>query len=126
VSETRQRHHRVTIRLDEPEWIRLSRDAENSGLTLAGRFRSAYFNSPPPRQSRRPPVCRTELATVLAATGAIGNNINQLAKIAQIGSWPEAARLNEACNDIRWMRHHLMLALGVRPDLSNVQFFEAS
>ena len=126
MSETRQRHHRVTIRLDDPEWFRLTRDAENSGLTLAGCFRSTYFNSLPPRQSRRPPVCRTELAMALAAMGSIGNNCNQLAKLAQMGSWPEASRLDEACDDIRKIRHHIMLALGVQPDLSNVQLFEAS
>lgn len=124
MSETRQRQRRVTIRLDEPEWNRLSDDAEQSGLTLAGQFRMTYYKTPPPRQSHRPVVDREILAATLAAVGAIGNNINQLTKLSHFGSWPETARLQEACDDIRWMRQQLMQALGVSPDPPKIEDFK--
>jgi len=113
MSETRKRHQRVTVRLTEAEAAELTKRAENARLTLAGYFRSAVLDSPPPPQSRRPPVDRKELGKLLGAIGRIGNNINQLAKIANAGSWPESKALHEARDDIQWMRRTLMKALGV-------------
>ena len=115
MSEKRQREFRVTIRLDEAEHTKINERAENAGLTLSGYFRSAVLNTPPPPQSRRPPVDRTELAKLLAAMGRIGNNINQLARVANAGSWPESSALSKACTDIKSIRTTLMKALGVDP-----------
>jgi mobilization protein NikA len=115
MSETRKRQYRVTIRLNEAEATELNKRADDSRLTLAGYFRSAVLNTPPPPQSRRPPVDRKELGKLLGAIGRIGNNINQLAKIANAGSWPEGKSLHKACEDIQWIRHTLMEALGTKP-----------
>ncbi|MFQ5443028.1 MAG: plasmid mobilization relaxosome protein MobC [Nitrospinales bacterium] len=114
MSETRKRQHRVTVRLTEAEHAELSKRADNSRLTLAGYFRSATLDTPPPPQSRRQPVDRKELGKLLGAIGRIGNNINQLAKVANAGSWPESKSLHKACDDIRWIRRKLMEALGTK------------
>ena len=117
MSEKRQRDIRVTIRLNEAEATELNNRAENQRLSLSGYFRSAVLNTPPPPQSRRPPVDRKELGKLLGAIGSIGNNINQLAKVANAGSWPESQQLQSACDDIQWIRQTLMLALGTDPNI---------
>ena len=104
-----------TVRLTGEERAELERRAERAGLSLGGYFKSAAFNTPPPPQSRRPPADRTELAKLLAAIGRIGNNINQLARVANAGSWPESKELGKACTDIKSIRTALMTALGVDP-----------
>ena len=119
MSEKRQRKIRVTIRLNEAEATEFNNRAEIQSLTLSGYFRSAILNTPPPPQSRRPPVDRQELGKLLGAIGSIGNNMNQLAKVANAGSWPESQQLDAACDDIRWMRQTLMLALGTDPDIKS-------
>jgi hypothetical protein len=105
-----------TVRLTDEERTELEHRAERAGLSLGGYFKSAAFNTPPPAQSRRPPVDRAELAKLLAAIGRIGNNVNQLARVANAGSWPEAKDLSQACSDIRWIRKALMKALGKDTD----------
>lgn len=105
-----------TVRLTDEERTELERRAERAGLSLGGYFKSAAFNTPPPPQSRRPPVDRAELGKLLVAIGRIGNNINQLAKIANAGSWPEAKDLEKARADIQWIRQALMMALGIEKD----------
>jgi hypothetical protein len=105
-----------TVRLTSEERAELERRAERAGLSLGGYFKSATFNTPPPPQSRRPPVDRTELAKLLAAIGRIGNNVNQLARVANAGSWPESKELSKACAEIKLIRITLMKALGVDPD----------
>lgn len=116
MSEKRKRDFRVTIRLDEAEHDSVFDRADKAGLTLSGYFRFAVLKTPPPLQSRRPPVDRAELAKLLAAIGRIGNNMNQLARVANAGSWPESEALQQACNEITWIRSALMQALGVDPD----------
>lgn len=106
----------LSVRLTDEERAELERRAERSGLTLGGYFKSAVFNTPPPPQSRRPPADRAELGKLLVAIGRIGNNVNQLAKVANAGSWPEAKDLEKARADIRWIRQALMKALGIEKD----------
>ena len=114
MSETRKRQYRVTVRLTEAEATELNKRADDASLTLAGYIRFTVFDTPPPPQSRRPPVNRKKLGKLLGAIGRIGNNVNQLAKVANAGSWPESKSLQKACDDIRWIRHKLMEALGIK------------
>lgn len=105
----------LSVRLTDEERAELERRAERSGLTLGGYFKSVVFNSPPPPQSRRPSADREELGKLLAAIGRIGNNVNQLARVANAGSWPESEKLSQAVREIQWIRKSLMKALGVDP-----------
>ena len=71
-------------------------------------------------RSRTPVKDEKALAEVLACLGAsrIGNNLNQLAKAANSGSFyfdrETKAQINTACGDIRVMRQLLMHALGFK------------
>jgi uncharacterized protein (DUF1778 family) len=111
----------LAVRFTEAERDSLNRAAQAAGLTLSDHIRRAALpEAPPPaarpkRAASRPSVKDADkLATLLAAVGRIGNNVNQLARVANAGSWPEARELHEAAADIQWMRHTLMQALGVR------------
>ena len=94
-------------------WVSL---ATAKGLTLSGYAKWAMFKKTPSRRSRLPVPNAEELARLLAAVGKIGANVNRCAYLANIGSWAEAKRLHEACDDIQWMRRRLMLALDRTPD----------
>lgn len=91
--------------------------ATAAGLTVSGYAKSLLFpEDPPPRRSRRPPPNAAELSRLLAAIGSIGANINRCTFLANCGSWPESQRLQAACDDVQWIRQHLMLALGMTSD----------
>ena len=109
------------VRLTHEERAELERRAERAGLTLGGYLKSVVFNTPPPRRSRRLAPNADLLARLLAAAGSIGGNVNRCAFIANMGSWPEASRLQSACDDIQWMRHNLMQALGIDPSIPKDQ-----
>ena len=72
---------------------------------------------------RRPVEDEQKLARVLAALGQsrIANNLNQLAKAANIGTLPVSpeieVELRETCSTITAMRADLLKALGQRADL---------
>ena len=89
--------------------------AERAGLSLGGFFKAAALDTPAPRQVRHPSVDRVELARLMGAIGKIGSNVNQLAHQANMGSWPDARMLQDACSDIHWMRDAVMQALGISP-----------
>ncbi|MGE0853603.1 MAG: MobC family plasmid mobilization relaxosome protein [Hyphomicrobiaceae bacterium] len=118
-SEKRARTHLIGVRVTPDELAHASRLAVRDGLTVSGLFRSKVLDTPQPRQSLRNPrpgvavADPKDLARVLGAIGRIGNNVNQLARVANAGSWPDAQTLAEACADIRDMRRALMQALGV-------------
>jgi hypothetical protein len=103
----------LSIRLPAPERDDLKARADREGLSVSGYFRTVAFNTP--RRSRRPSVNEQELARLMVAMGRIGSNVNQLARQANLGSWPDSRAIEEACADIRWIRDTLMLALGVTP-----------
>ena len=105
----------LTIRLPPEERAELMRRAEGEGVSVSGYFRMVAFDAPRSRVTRTPSPDRVQLARLLAAVGHIGGNINQLAYVANTGGWPESQILTKAQADILWMRHHLMLALGVTP-----------
>ena len=73
-----------------------------------------------PRRSAPPPVKdHQSLARVLAALGQsrIANNLNQIAKAANIGALPVSPEIEgdiaEACAAVLSMRQHLLHALGI-------------
>lgn len=111
----------IPTRYSEQERDTLTHAANAAGVTLSDFIRAAALSQPLPppksRRARRQPVQDgQELARLLAAVGKIGSNVNQLAHVANCGSWPETRLLNEAAADIQWMRRTLMLALGVQAE----------
>ena len=116
----------LAVRFTVAERERVTRAAQDAGVTLSDLMRSAVLGQPlplsRPRRASRPQVADADkLALLLSAVGRIGNNTNQLARAANAGGWPEAEALRESVDDIRWMRSTLMLALGVREEPQPVQ-----
>ena len=114
-SEKRERERRLTVRFNDQEYLALQDFADRAGLSPSGFLRHTTLNTKPPRQSYRPVKDHEKLGLLLAAIGSIGNNINQLAHVANTGSWPEHQSLDKACADIRMMRDILIQALGKEP-----------
>jgi len=114
-SEKREREKRLTVRFNNTEYEALQEFADRAGLSLSGYLRHTTLKSEPPRQSYRPVKDHEKLATLLAGIGRIGNNINQLAYVANSGSWPERERLEEACAHVQDIRDMLIIALGKQP-----------
>jgi hypothetical protein len=104
-----------TVRLSPEQRAELESRADRAGLSIGGYFTSAVFDTPPPRQSRRPSVVEQELAKLMGAIGRIGSNVNQLTHQAHLGSWPDSRLLKQACDDIRMMRDTLIRAFGMTP-----------
>jgi hypothetical protein len=105
----------LSARLNAEEKAEIERRASAAGMTIGGYIRVCCLDRPPPRISRKPVPNVTELVRILAALGRIGGNINQLAKLANAGAWPEAEALYEARADMLAMRRALLSALG-EPD----------
>lgn len=114
-SEKREREKRLTVRFNDQEYRALQDFADRAGLSLSGYLRHTTLNTKPPRQSYRPVKDHEKLAALLAGIGSVGSNINQLAYVANSGSWPERERLEEACAHVREMREILIEALGRKP-----------
>ena len=109
----------LAVRFTEAERNTLTHAAGAAGVTLSDLLRSAVLRQPlppaRPRRANRPSVKDADkLALMLSSVGRIGSNVNQLARVANGGGWPEADDLQQAVSDIRWMRNTLMQSLGVQ------------
>ena len=111
-TETRQRRRALVIRLDDAEHAALVAMAERAGLSLGGFARCVLLDAPPPRQSRRPPVERAELARLLAQIGRLGSNVNQIARALNAGGAVEAKEIDQTARAVVEMRDAVMVALG--------------
>jgi len=111
-SENRHRQKRLTVRFNEQELEALQDRADQAGLSCSGYLRHTILQPKPPRQSHRPVKDHEKLARLLGAIGRIGNNINQLAHVANAGSWPEHQSLELASRQIQEIRDMLIQSLG--------------
>lgn len=74
---------RLTIRLKPEELAQLDRDAARAATDRATIARAHLLNAPMPKKVRRTSNADEQaLARILAQLGRIGNNLNQLARIA--------------------------------------------
>ncbi len=101
-----------SVRLSDDERAELVRRAEAAELSLGAYWKSAVFNLPPPRKSRRPRSDTVELAKLLGQLGRVGNNINQLARILNTDGSVEIPELEKALKDLADMRAAVMHVLG--------------
>jgi len=111
-SEKRARTKHLTIRLAPEERAKIDADAERAGLTAGSYARDVLLGAPTPRQVRRPPVERAELARVLGQLGAIGNNLNQIARAINSGDEGDDQALIQGLGDLHLMRDATLKALG--------------
>lgn len=110
-----------SLRLSFEERAQLEQDA--AGQPLGAYMREQLLGekkSPRRPRGKFPVKDHAALGRVLAALGQsrIANNLNQLARAVNTGSLPVSPdtedALREACQDVRAMRHDLLLALGIR------------
>ncbi len=112
-SETRQRTKDVRIRLTPEEYDALVSASSKAALTLGSYARRVLLKAEPPRQARRPPVERAELAKLLGQVGRIGSNLNQLARHANAeGRMTIEAELEAEIAELRQVRALLLALLG--------------
>jgi hypothetical protein len=111
-SETRVRNKHLTIRLSPDERARIDQAADRSGLTPGSYARQVLLGAPAPRQVRRPPIERRELARLLGELGHVGSNLNQIARLGNVGEAIDAAELATVLADLGVVREAILKALG--------------
>lgn len=114
-SEKRARTAHLTIRFTPDERAAVDQSAERAGLTSGSYARQVLLGAPAPRQVRRPPVERRDLARLLGEIGHIGSNLNQLARTSNTGLPVTRDDLGAALTDLRSVRDAILSALGRAP-----------
>ena len=111
-SETRQKQHRVTFRLNEAEYAQFAADVDRSGMTMGTYIRSRLLAAPTTGARRRPSVEVLALTRILAGVNRIGGNINQIAKHLHFGDTPLGEEIRAALADFRKTATAILAALG--------------
>lgn len=114
-SEKRLRTSHLTVRLTPDERAAIDAAADRAGLTAGSYARQVVLGAPAPRQVRRPPVERRELARLLGELGRVGNNLNQLARAVNSGDDIDGVALSEALGGLHVARDAILVALGRDP-----------
>jgi hypothetical protein len=111
-SETRVRTEHLTIRLSPEERAAIDQAADRAGLTQGSYARQVLLGAPAPRQVRRPPVERRELARLLGEIGHVGGNLNQIARGVNFGNGVDAWELRQTIAGLGLVRDTILKALG--------------
>ena len=111
-SEKRARTAHITIRLTPEERAKVDAAAERAGLTTGSYARGVILGAPAPRQVRRPPIERRELARLLGQVGHIGSNLNQIARAANSGDEIDRMDLAHEIDALGPVREAILEALG--------------
>lgn len=114
-SEKRIRQINFPIRLSVEERAIINERAERAGLTAGSYVRYVLLGADSPRQVRRPPVERRELAQLLGELGKIGSNLNQLAKATNQGLVVYQTEILVALGGLNVVREAILKALGREP-----------
>lgn len=114
-TEKRVRHRHLTVRFSDDEREAIDLAAERAGLTPGSYARQTLLGAPTPRQVRRPPVERRELARLLGEIGHIGGNLNQLAKSANQGITLYEEEVMRCLRSLTEVRDAILTALGREP-----------
>jgi hypothetical protein len=115
-SEKRVRNRQLPpVRLSDDEYAVVLAAAARAGLATSSYARETLLGAPTPRQVRRPPVERRELARILGELGKIGGNLNQLARAANQGLLVYDNEILVALGGLTVLREALLKALGREP-----------
>jgi hypothetical protein len=114
-SEKRARTQHLTIRLTPDERATIDGAADRAGLTPGSYARQVLLGAPAPRQVRRPPVERRELARLLGELGHVGSNLNQIAKAANSGDGVDVRAIEWTLGALHVVRDAVLKALGRAP-----------
>ena len=113
VPDGRKTH--ITVRLHPSEREAIDAAADRLGITAGSYVRQVVLNAPVPRQGRRPPVDRKELARLIGLLGNIGSNINQVARALNSGDELDRQLMEDALVTLLTMRDRTLAALGREP-----------
>ncbi len=105
----------LTVRLSAEERAAIDEAAERVGLAVGSYARQTLLGAPAPRQVRRPPVERKELARILGEMGHIGGNLNQIAKAVNTGVVVYEGEIDAALGGLSEVRAAILKALGRAP-----------
>jgi hypothetical protein len=111
-SEKRARTKHLTVRLTPEERAAIDQAADRSGLTPGSYARQVMLGAPMPRQVRRPPIERRELARLLGEIGHVGGNLNQIARDMNFGRGVDAYELKQELHGLGLVRDAILKALG--------------
>ena len=111
-SEKRQRTAQHRIRLTPAEKAQLDERAEAAGLDVAAYVRDRTLGTPGPRIVRRMTADLAELARLRGALGYVGNNLNQLTRLANMGELDRPRELDETFARVRALMDELRAAMG--------------
>jgi hypothetical protein len=100
------------VRLTPSERGQVEGSAERAGLATGSYARQVLLGAPAPRQVRRPPIERQELARLLGELGHIGGNLNQLAHTANAGFPIARLEIEKALEELQVVRLAILAALG--------------
>lgn len=114
-SEKRARDKHLTIRLTPDERARIDEDAARAGLMPGSYARQVLLGAPAPRQVRRPPIERRELARLLGEMGHVGGNLNQIARDMNLGRGVVRDELGRQLHGLGLVREAILRALGREP-----------
>jgi hypothetical protein len=114
-SQTRQQTRQVNVGLLPGEYEELERAAAAAGLSKAAFLRQCWKGHAGERARRSPTVDRQALAAVRANLARVGNNLNQLARAANMNQIPDLPELSATLADVRLAASESLKALGYRP-----------
>ena len=105
----------VMTRYSPAEFVQLDEAASRAGLTRASFQRvQSLATAPKTRSTRRAPVEREMLAKALGQLGRVGNNLNLLARAANLER-TEREQIMVIIADIRELLPAFLQALGRKP-----------
>jgi hypothetical protein len=113
-SEKRKRVSPIGFRATEEERQKIQAAADRAGLTVGSYVRSCSLKTPTTRAVRRPPVATTQLAQLLGLLGAVGGDLQRIAKRLDGAEATSDAEIHAALTDFRATATAILQALGKR------------
>ena len=98
-SENRQRQKRFFVRVTDEECAAITAKAEASGLSIAGFLRACALGKVTANTKRCVPYDCVILERTIVELRRVGNNINQIARAANMNQPTDAAKLRHALNE---------------------------
>lgn len=95
-SQTRKRNKTICVALTPDELAEVRVKAEAAGLNAVTFLRKCGMDRVPPRTQRRVPYDRAALEKAITDLRRVGNNLNQLARAANMNEPVDSKRLNQA------------------------------
>lgn len=111
-SQTRKRHKGIYVACTPEEKTAISEKAQASGLSTAGFLRKCALNRVTPGTQRRVPYDRIVLEDAITQLRRAGNNLNQLARAANMLEPVDSERLNHALDEYLGVLRQLREARG--------------